>query len=234
MGYKKADGDSLMNEKIAVVEDEPDLLRLTAEALGREGFKVATFPDATSFLRSLDKTLPDLILLDLMLPDADGLDVCRAIRGHDARRSIPIIIMTAKGTETDRVLGLELGADDYVVKPVAFMELAARIRAVLRRGKADATYQNISLGNGEFTMDPERFEARLSGKPVSPPSPAVFSPEIRSSIDSGDTIKSSSTGRSTSISRTFGKSSAPPPDSLRTFEASVIRSIIRGDRTAPA
>ena len=155
-----------MNEKIAVVEDEPDLLRLTAEALGREGFKVATFPDATSFLRSLDKTLPDLILLDLMLPDADGLDVCRAIRGHDARRSIPIIIMTAKGTETDRVLGLELGADDYVVKPVAFRELAARIRAVLRRGKADAADQKISLGNGEFTMDPERFEARLSGKPV--------------------------------------------------------------------
>jgi len=155
-----------MNEKIALVEDEPDLSRMAAQVLTKEGFRVSAYLDASSFLRSLEKTPPDLILLDLMLPDADGLDVCRAIRRNEAWRPIPIIMVTAKGGETDRVLGLELGADDYVVKPVAFKELAARIRAVLRRGRAEAPPARISIGNGEIEMDPERFEVRLSGNPV--------------------------------------------------------------------
>lgn len=155
-----------MNEKIALVEDEPDLATLASQVLAKDGFKVSAYPDASSFLRSLEKGKPDLILLDLMLPDADGLDVCRMIRRNESWRTIPIIMVTAKGSETDRVLGLELGADDYVVKPIAFKELAARIRAVLRRGRTEAPAARISIGDGAIEMDPERFEVRLSGKPV--------------------------------------------------------------------
>ncbi|MBN1938192.1 MAG: response regulator transcription factor [Candidatus Aminicenantes bacterium] len=155
-----------MNEKIALVEDEPDLARLTAQALEQEGFRVSTYFDAAGFYRSLDKSLPDLILLDLMLPDADGLDVCRIIRRNETWQSIPVICVTAKGGETDRVLGLELGADDYVVKPIAYKELAARIRAVLRRGRAEAPPARLSIGDGAVEMDPERFEVRLAGKPL--------------------------------------------------------------------
>jgi len=155
-----------MNEKIALVEDEPDLSKLAASALAKEGFKVTAYPDASSFLRSLEKVLPDLVLLDLMLPDADGLDVCRAIRRNEAWRPIPIIMVTARGSETDRVLGLELGADDYVVKPIVFKELAARIRAVLRRGRMEALPARISIGSGGIEMDLERFEVRIAGKPV--------------------------------------------------------------------
>jgi len=153
-----------MNEKIALVEDEPDLAQMAARALEKDGFRVSIFPDAASFFRSLDKTPPDLILLDLMLPDADGLDVCRMIRRNEAWALIPIICVTAKGGETDKVLGLELGADDYVVKPVAYKELAARIRAVLRRGRGEKPPVRVSIGDGAIEMDPERFEVRLAGR----------------------------------------------------------------------
>jgi len=166
LGYKRAGKSRPMNEKIALVEDEPDLAKMAVQVLTREGFKVTAFPDASSFLRSLEKSAPDLVLLDLMLPDADGLDVCRTIRRNDAWQAIPIIMVTAKGGETDRVLGLELGADDYVVKPIAFKELAARIRAVLRRGRPEMAPVRISIGGGAIEMDPERFEVRLSGTPV--------------------------------------------------------------------
>ena len=152
-----------MNERIALIEDEADLASLASTALAKEGFKVTTFLTADSFLRSLRIDLPDLILLDLMLPDADGLDVCRMIRRHDDWRAIPIIMVTAKGGETDRVLGLELGADDYVVKPFSSKELAARIRAVLRRGRADELPSKILIGEGDLELDPDRHEVRLSG-----------------------------------------------------------------------
>jgi len=166
--YKKVDdpGKPIMNERIALVEDEPDLAKLTASALTKEGLRVSVFPDAGTFLRTLEKAPPDLVLLDLMLPDADGLDVCRMIRRNDAWHSIPIIMVTAKGGETDRVLGLELGADDYIVKPFAFKELAARIRAVLRRGRTEAPSRRLTVGGGAIEMDPDRFEVRLSGVPT--------------------------------------------------------------------
>jgi len=155
-----------MNERIALVEDEPDLASLTAAALAKEGFRVAVYPDAESFFRALEKAVPDLVLLDLMLPDADGLDICRTIRRNPAWQGVPVIMTTARGGETDRVLGLELGADDYIVKPFVLRELAARIRAVLRRGKAEPPARRVSLGGGAIEMDPERFEVLLSGKPV--------------------------------------------------------------------
>jgi two-component system phosphate regulon response regulator PhoB/two-component system alkaline phosphatase synthesis response regulator PhoP len=152
-----------MNELVAVIEDEADLAALTAEHLRREGFRVETFGDAERFFRFLSKKKPDLVVLDLMLPDMGGLDVCRALRGSEDWRTIPIIMATARAEETDRVLGLELGADDYVVKPFSHKELAARIKAVLRRSRAPEAAGRIAVGE-DLVLDPDRFEARWRGQ----------------------------------------------------------------------
>ena len=152
-----------MNELVAVIEDEADLAALTAEHLRREGFRVETFGDAERFFRFLGRKRPDLVLLDLMLPDMGGLDVCRALKRSEDWRSIPIIMATARAEETDRVLGLELGADDYVVKPFSHKELAARVKAVLRRVHTPEAGGPIAVGE-DLVLDPDRFEARWKGK----------------------------------------------------------------------
>ncbi len=152
-----------MNELVAVIEDEADLAALTAEHLRREGFRVETFGDAERFFRFLSKKKPDLVVLDLMLPDMGGLDVCRALRGSEDWRTIPIIMATARAEETDRVLGLELGADDYVVKPFSHKELAARIKAVLRRSRTPEAAGRIAVGQ-DLVLDSDRFEARWKGE----------------------------------------------------------------------
>ena len=122
--------------RILFVEDERSISEPFAKALAREGFEPHVAGTAARALELADRLDPDLILLDLHLPDGDGRDVCRTIR---ARSGVPIIILTARGTETDRIVGLELGADDYVVKPFSGAEVIARIRAVLRRAKPAAT-----------------------------------------------------------------------------------------------
>ncbi|MDD8026448.1 MAG: response regulator transcription factor [Acidobacteriota bacterium] len=152
-----------MNELVAIVEDEADLAALTAEHLRREGFRVETFGEAERFFRALAKKKPDLVVLDLMLPDMNGLDVCRSLKRSEDWRSIPIIMATARAEETDRVLGLELGADDYVVKPFSHKELTARIKAVLRRSRNPEEGGQVSVGE-DLVLDRERFEARCKGK----------------------------------------------------------------------
>lgn len=152
-----------MNELIAILEDEADLAALTAEHLRREGFRTETFGEAERFFRFLARKRPELIILDLMLPDQSGLDVCRTLKRSEDWRSIPIIMATARAEETDRVLGLELGADDYVVKPFSHKELAARIKAVLRRSRAPEAGGPLEVGEG-LVLDPERFEARWKGR----------------------------------------------------------------------
>jgi two-component system phosphate regulon response regulator PhoB/two-component system alkaline phosphatase synthesis response regulator PhoP len=151
-----------LNELVAIVEDEADLAALTAEHLRREGFRVETFGEAERFFRFLAKKRPDLIVLDLMLPDMSGLDVCRSLKRSEGWRSIPIIMATARAEETDRVLGLEMGADDYVVKPFSHKELAARIKAVLRRSGAPEDGRPLAVGE-DLVLDSERFEARWKG-----------------------------------------------------------------------
>jgi two-component system phosphate regulon response regulator PhoB/two-component system alkaline phosphatase synthesis response regulator PhoP len=152
-----------MNERIAIVEDEADLARLVVAHLAKDGFRTSVFGDAESFLRSLARDKPDAVLLDLMLPDASGMDVCRKLKSEDETRPIPVIIVTARGEETDRVLGLEMGADDYIVKPFSFKELSARIRAVLRRGREAGEGKKITIG-GEVEVDVERYEVRVGGE----------------------------------------------------------------------
>jgi two-component system response regulator RegX3 len=143
---------------VLVVEDEDAIADPLAEGLRREGFVVSRVSTGQA---ALDAPLPDLVLLDLRLPDIDGLEVCRALR---ARSEVPIIVVTAKGEEVDRVVGLELGADDYVVKPFGLRELVARIRAVLRRA-GRRTESNV-LETGELRIDLRTRRVAVNGTQV--------------------------------------------------------------------
>ncbi|MGQ9708005.1 MAG: response regulator, partial [bacterium] len=128
---------------IAIIDDEPDILELVSYHLNRAGFRAETFADAKGFYDFLEKHRPDLIILDLMLPDVDGLDVCRLLKSEPKFAAIPIIMLTARGEETDRVLGLELGADDYVVKPFSPRELVARVKGILRRKESRTADERV-------------------------------------------------------------------------------------------
>ena len=136
-----------MKKLISIVDDEADILNLVAINLEKAGFDTVKFELADDLYKFLDSKIPDLLVLDLMLPDADGFDVCRDLKKNEKFTNIPIIMLTAKGDETDRVLGLEFGADDYVVKPFSPRELVARVKAVLRRGKVkEEAKQIIEIG----------------------------------------------------------------------------------------
>jgi two-component system response regulator RegX3 len=145
---------------ILLVEDEISITEPLAEALRREGFETAVAGTVAEALE-LARRNPDLVLLDLMLPDGSGFDVCRELRKHSR---VPIIMLTARGEEADRVVGLELGADDYVVKPFSAREMVARIRAVLRRSDAPEQADDRPLEVGELRLDPARHEATLEGE----------------------------------------------------------------------
>jgi DNA-binding response OmpR family regulator len=151
---------------ILVVEDEESIAEPLAEALQRDGFEPVLAGTVAAALERLEAGMPDLVLLDVMLPDGDGRDVLRRIRSSSAT---PVIMLTARGEETDRVVGLELGADDYVTKPFSAAELSARIRAVLRRAGAreqpadEAAAQVATLAVGGVRLDPETRRATLEG-----------------------------------------------------------------------
>ncbi len=150
-----------------VVDDEPMVREVLARYLAREGFGVETAEDGESALAAFDRTPPDLVLLDLMLPRIDGLELFRLMR---ERGPAAVIMLTAKGEETDRVVGLELGADDYVTKPFSPREVVARVRAVLRRGgvagPAEAAAADGVTAFGDLEVDARRREVRRAGRPV--------------------------------------------------------------------
>jgi DNA-binding response OmpR family regulator len=148
---------------ILLVEDEESITTPLAEALERDGFEPTIAHTAADALARARQARPDLVLLDLMLPDGSGLDVCRELR---ASSSVPIIILSARGEEADRVVGLELGADDYVVKPFSAREVIARIRAVLRRAAAPAGASDQPLEIGPVRLDPAKRSVELAGEPV--------------------------------------------------------------------
>ena len=154
-----------LNRLIAVVDDEPDILELVSLHLTRAGFAVRTYPDAGRFQKSLAKTIPDLVVLDLMLPDADGLDVTKELKADARTARLPVMMLTARGEELDRVLGLEIGADDYVTKPFSPKELVARVKAVLRRTELRETRNTLELGPG-VVMDMNRYELTAGGRRV--------------------------------------------------------------------
>lgn len=150
---------------VSIVDDEPDILQLVSLRLEREGFNTKGFLSGREFLDSLEKEeAPDLVVLDLMLPDVDGLEICRFLRSDPRYRSVPIIMLTAKADEEDRIVGLELGADDYVVKPFSPRELVARVKAVLRRGEPPPE-KGLWVG-GLLYLDLQRYETYVRGKRV--------------------------------------------------------------------
>ena len=150
---------------IAVVDDEPDILELISVNLKKSNFQVETFLKAQPFFDFLKQRTPDLILLDLMLPDFDGLEVCKMLKRNPGWKDIPVLILTAKGDETDIVLGLEFGADDYVVKPFSQKELVARIRAVLRRKKPPEPKESKEVRIGDIlVIDLNRYEVYVKNR----------------------------------------------------------------------
>jgi two-component system phosphate regulon response regulator PhoB len=152
--------------KILVVEDEPDLLDLVVYNLRKEGFRPVRAENGEKALTLAHEERPDLILLDLMMPGLDGLEVCRRLRASEATRDIPIVMVTARAEESDAVVGLSVGADDYVKKPFGVRELLARVRAVLRRTSAGADPALKVLRVDDLEVDPARHEVRLRGEDV--------------------------------------------------------------------
>jgi phosphate regulon transcriptional regulator PhoB len=153
-----------VSQKILVVDDEPHILELVKYNLAQEGYEVLTAHDGAQAVAQAREARPDLIILDIMLPYVDGLEVCRQIRRDSA---VPIIMLTAKGGELERVVGLEIGADDYVTKPFSPRELVARVRAILRRTAADTSpAQAGALRGGGLTLDPATHEVTLDGRSV--------------------------------------------------------------------
>lgn len=144
---------------IIVVDDEPGIVAIARDYLDRAGFRVVTAGDGVTALRLARSERPNLLVLDLMLPGMDGLDVTRALRQDPATRKLPIIMLTARVEETDRLIGLELGADDYMTKPFSPRELVARVRAVLRRSEGDNAPSGV-LSFGELSIDLERRSVR--------------------------------------------------------------------------
>lgn len=155
----------MAKETILVVEDDPDIVELLEYSLEREGYTVLAASDGEKGLSEARRRKPALVLLDLMLPGLDGLSICRALKEDGATKDIPVMMLTAKGEESDVVVGLEFGADDYVRKPFSPRELIARIRAVLRRSQpAPAVRSRIELGS--VTLDKERHEVSVDDVPV--------------------------------------------------------------------
>lgn len=153
-----------MNGKIMVVDDEEALVRLISYNLSKEGFNVVTALDGIEAWQMIKAEKPDLVVLDLMLPGKDGLEICRDLRKENI--DIPIIMLTARDEEIDKILGLELGADDYMTKPFSVRELSARVKAVLRRKQSITTSELVDkeLKIGKFTIKPEKYEIFLDGQ----------------------------------------------------------------------
>jgi len=151
--------------RILVAEDDPDIASLLGHYLQRAGFEADLVPSGSEVLPRIRKAPPDLLLLDIMLPGLDGLEVCRAVRSDEHTAAIPIIMVTAKAEESDRIVGLELGADDYITKPFSPNEVIARIRALLRRARRTGPPDG-RLSYGPLTVDVDRHLVHINGDEV--------------------------------------------------------------------
>jgi phosphate regulon transcriptional regulator PhoB len=149
---------------VLVVEDEPDIRNLLVHHLTRDGFRCRTAASGPEALARVRSVAPDLVVLDLMLPEMSGLEVCRRLRADPATAAVPIIMLTAKTDEVDRVVGLEMGADDYMAKPFSPKELVARVRAVLRRSRPGEPAPALTVGG--LNLDVARHAVTVGGRPV--------------------------------------------------------------------
>jgi DNA-binding response OmpR family regulator len=149
-----------------VVEDETDVAELIRYHLAREGYEVNVVASGTDALKAARESLPDLILLDIMIPQLNGWEICRRIKQEPETRAIPVIMVTGRAEEGDKVFGFEMGADDYVTKPFSPRELVARVRAVSRRGRASDDTAGRPLRAGDLEIDRQRFEVKMKGRLV--------------------------------------------------------------------
>ena len=150
---------------IHIIDDEPDILELVTIHLEQNGFIAKGFLNSRDFYKAVEKNKPDLLILDLMLPEEDGLEICKNIKQREGMSHIPIIILSAKGEESDKVVGLELGADDYVTKPFSPRELVARVKAVLRRQGDKAESKRLIVGN-KIVIDLKRYEVSIGDEKI--------------------------------------------------------------------
>jgi two-component system alkaline phosphatase synthesis response regulator PhoP len=156
-------GETMSRGTVLVIDDEKDLIELVRYNLQNEGFEVLAARDGESGVREALDRKPDLVLIDLMLPGIDGLEVCHRLRSDERTSRIPLIMLTAKSSEADRVVGLELGADDYVTKPFSLRELTARVKAVIRRAE-ERTKQLANYSFGKIALDFRKYEGTKKGK----------------------------------------------------------------------
>jgi phosphate regulon transcriptional regulator PhoB len=152
--------------EILIIEDERDIVETLEYNLKKEGYRVAKAYDGITGLKMAESKIPSLILLDLMLPGLSGLDICRKLKKDERTAGVPIIITTAKGGESDRIVGLELGADDYIVKPFSISELMARIKAVLRRSEKKPETPKGVIKFKDLVIDPDQHIVLANGKEV--------------------------------------------------------------------
>jgi len=156
----------MAKKKILVVDDEEDILELVRYNLAREGYKILCASSGEEGLKLAKAEKPDLIVLDLMLPGVDGLDVTRRLKGDDSTRKIPVVMLTAKGEESDIVTGLELGAEDYITKPFSPRVMVARVKTALRRQLKDTPGEKEVIQIHEITVHPGRHEVLVNERPV--------------------------------------------------------------------
>ena len=156
-----------MPSKVLIVEDDPDIIDILSYNLKQADLKVTSVPDGSSALAEVKRRLPDLILLDLMLPKVDGLEVCRLLKSDTETKNVPIIMITSKGEEVDRIVGLELGADDYIIKPFSPREVVLRVRSVLKRSVADFQKEiTAKIEANGVIIDIDRRQVNYKGKSI--------------------------------------------------------------------
>ena len=149
---------------ILIIEDDPDIVRLLTHYLQQEGYRIRAESNGLDGLRVAREATPTAVILDVMLPGMDGYDVCRRLRDTATTAALPILMLTAKGDEAEKIVGLELGADDYVTKPFSPKEVVARIKALVRRSAPDAPVSRVRYGS--VTLDADRHEVAVDGRPV--------------------------------------------------------------------
>lgn len=155
----------MAKEKILIVEDEVDIAEMISYNLEKEGYSISMYHNGKEAVDNIEEEKPDLAVLDIMLPDMDGFDICRQLRSNEDTKHIPIIFLSAKSQEMDKVVGLELGADDYMTKPFSPRELLARIKAVLRRTKKSIV-ETKDINQTDIIVDAERHKVKVFGKKV--------------------------------------------------------------------
>jgi two-component system, OmpR family, alkaline phosphatase synthesis response regulator PhoP len=163
---RRISGGMMVRERVLVVDDEQDLLELVSYNLNKEGYRVVCVSSGEEALAAARRDLPDLILLDLLLPNVDGLEVCRRLKADPRTQHIPVLMLTAKSEEADVVTGLEFGAEDYVTKPFSPRVLVARVKTVLRRRTKDGADDDKAVSVHDLVIHPGWHEVLLAGKPV--------------------------------------------------------------------